>query len=109
MDQYRILELALESLEKQKAGIEAEIEAIQADLRGKGAAGFGRGRRRTASERKSHSEAMRAYWAAKKSNAAKVTSAPKRKAKTAAEKKAISLKMKEAWKKRKAAAAKKSK
>jgi hypothetical protein len=123
MDQNRILELALEGLQKQKAGIEAELEMIQAELNGVGsavlkitmdtAADTGR-RSRTPAERKAQSERMRQYWAAKRKNAAKVSTAPKivpaagpkRKAKTAAEKKALSLKMKEIWKKRKATASK---
>jgi hypothetical protein len=123
MDQNRILELALQMLEKQKAGIEAELEMIRSELTGKGStirekkaatpAGTQRGRRRTPAERKAHSEAMRKYWAAKRGKAAKVAAAPKtspaagpkRKAKTAAEKKALSLKMKQVWAKRRAEAA----
>jgi hypothetical protein len=122
MDQNRILELALEGLQKQKAGIEAELEMIQAELNGVGsavlrikvdaAANTGSRRSRTPAERKAQAERMRQYWAAKRGKAAKVATAPKtspaagpkRKAKTAAEKKALSVKMKEIWKKRKAAA-----
>jgi hypothetical protein len=124
MDQNRILELALEALQKQKAGIDEEIEMLHAELTGRGstvrekpsvpASGKAKGRSRTPAERKAHSERMRQYWAAKKGKAAKVTTAPKtapaaspkRRTKTAAAKKALSLKMKEAWKKRKAAAKK---
>ena len=124
MDQNRILELALEQLEQKKAGIEAELEMIQAELNGVGSAvlkikvdtvaGTGIRRQRTPAERKAQAERMRQYWAAKRGKAAKVTTAPKvfhaagskRRTKTAAEKKALSLKMKEAWKRRKAAAKK---
>jgi hypothetical protein len=124
MDQNRIMELALEGLQGQKAGIEAELEMIQAELNGAGAAvlkiksgavtGTAKKRSRTPAERKAQADRMRQYWAAKRAKAAKVSTAPKtspaaspkRKAKTAAEKKALSLKMKEIWKKRKAAAGK---
>jgi hypothetical protein len=123
MDQNRILELALEGLQKQKAGIDAEIEAIQAELRGKGSAvrqarlfpsAVTGKRKRTPAGRKAQAERMRLYWAEKRAKAAKIAAAPKtspsaspkRKAKTAAEKKALSLKMKQIWKKRKAAAGK---
>jgi hypothetical protein len=124
MDRNRILELALEGLEKEKAKIDQEIAMVRSEMPGKGStaretesaasAGTQRGRKRTAAERKAHSEAMRKYWAAKREKAEKVTTAPKtspaaspkRRAKTAAEKKALSLKLKEIWKKRKAAAKK---
>jgi nucleoid-associated protein YgaU len=127
MDRNRILELALEGLQKQKAGIDQEIEMIQAELSGRGstvrekpfvpAVGTARGRLRTPAERKAQGERMRQYWAAKRAKAAKVTTAPKtspaagpkRRMKTAAEKKALSLKMREIWKKRRAATAKSAK
>ena len=38
MDRNRILELALEGLYRQKAGIDADIEEIQAELTGTGSA-----------------------------------------------------------------------
>jgi hypothetical protein len=118
MDRNRVLELALEGLEKEKAEIEQEIAMIQAEMRGVGsivqqaadvpATVAGRRRSRTPAEREAQGERMRQYWATRKGKTEKVTDAagPKRRAKTAAEKKAISLKMKEAWKKRKAAAKK---
>jgi hypothetical protein len=34
MDQNRVLELAVEELEGQKAGVEAEIESVRAELKG---------------------------------------------------------------------------
>ena len=122
MDRNRILELAVETLEKQKAGIDAEIETVRAELKeiGSGtarkvkpaAANTRRKRLRTRAERKAHSEGMKAYWAAKRAKAAKPSAAKKssltsakRRAKSAAEKKALSLKMKQVWRKRKAEAA----
>ena len=122
MDRNRILELALEGLQKQKADIEQEIEMVRAELRGRApavpsrfvpAARSGKRRSRTPAERKAQAERMRKYWAAKRAKVAKVATAPKtspaagakkRRAKTAAEKRALSLKMKEIWKKRRAAA-----
>ena len=122
MDRQRILELALEGLQKQKAQIDQEIEELRADLNGREAIAqatislpaAGRGRASRAAQRKAQSERMRLYWATKRAKAAKVAAAPKtspgvapkRRAKTAAEKKALSLKMKAAWKRRKAAAKK---
>ena len=122
MDRNRILELAVEALEKQKAGIDAEIEAIRADLKGAGsrtakkvkpaAANTRRKRLRTRAERKAQSEGMKKYWAAKRAKAAKASAAKrlspaggKHRAKSAAEKQALSLKMKQVWRKRKAEAA----
>jgi hypothetical protein len=113
------LELALNELQRQRAGIDEEIEAIQVELKGTGAtvrqtasipsAGIRRGRTRTAAERKAQAQRMREYWAKKKGKAAKPAPASaKVRTKTAAQKKALSLKMREVWKKRKAAAAKKS-
>jgi hypothetical protein len=119
MDRNRILELAVETLEKQKAGIDAEIETIRAELRGRGsgtarkvkpaAASTRRRRLRTRAERKAHSKRMKKYWAAKRAKMVKVSAAKKsspaskkRRAKIAAEKKALSLKMKQVWAKRKA-------
>ena len=74
------MELAVEALEKQKAGIDAEIEALRADLEGTGsrtarkaksvAATTGRRRPRTQAERKAQSRRMKAYWAARKAEAA---------------------------------------
>jgi ribosomal protein L12E/L44/L45/RPP1/RPP2 len=88
MDQNYILKLAIEELQRQKAGIEAEIEEIEmirAELSKSGssatikkgktpvvaAASAGRKRSRTAAEKKAQSEKMRKYWAAKRSAAKK--------------------------------------
>jgi hypothetical protein len=84
MDQNYILKLAIEELQRQKAGIEAEIEMIRAELsksgsfatrKGKtpvvGEASAGRKRSRTVAEKKAQSEKMRKYWAAKRSAAKK--------------------------------------
>jgi uncharacterized protein (UPF0335 family) len=125
MDRNRILELAVETLEKRKAGINAEIETLRAELKGTGfgtarkvnpaAASTRRRRLQTRAERKAHSEGMKAYWAAKRAKEAKASAAKKssaasgkRRAKSAAEKKALSLKMKQVWEKRKAEALKKN-
>ncbi len=118
MDRNRILELAIEGLQKQKAGIDAEIDAIRGELhRGRSGAGqagssserTGRKRVRTLAERRAQAQRMREYWAAKrlagKTSHARATA----KTKSDAQKLALSLKMKEAWKRRKAAAAKAAK
>lgn len=123
MDYTRTLELALETLEKRRAEVEAEIEEVR-ELMG----GIPRQtitkpvtptlvvvkrRSKTAAERTAQSEAMKKYWAAKKTQVKVSTSTQpiparaKRRPKTAAEKKVLSLKMKEAWARRRAAAAKK--
>jgi len=120
MERKHILELALEELYRQRAGVNADIEAIQAELTGTGSAvrqttpvpsaGIKRGRKRTAAYRKAQAQRMREIWAARKAQGAKAAapaktaSAPR--SMTAARKKALSLKMREIWRKRKAAAAK---
>jgi hypothetical protein len=134
MDRNRILELALESLEKQKTGIELELEMVRAEMNGAKSVALetkavtartGRRRSRTAAERQAQAKRMREYWAAKKGKAAKPAVQAPKKVKAAAEpspvlaknapktksdagRKLLSLRMKEVWKKRKAAAAKKS-
>ena len=75
MNKNRILELALETLEKQKAEIDAEIEKLRAELKGQ-STGVSRKRKSqtkpkkkrsmTAAQRKAHSESMKKYWAQKK-------------------------------------------
>ena len=86
MEHKRILELALETLEKRKTQVEAEVEALRAEMRGRGratstrkaetaASPSGRRRARTPAERKAQSKRMKAYWAAKK---AAVTAKAKR-------------------------------
>jgi hypothetical protein len=81
MEHKRILELALEALAKRKNQVEAEIEALHAEMRGSvgdtstrktrtTASPSGRRRARTPAERKAQSKRMKAYWAAKKAAAA---------------------------------------
>ncbi len=111
----RILELALEALQVQKAKLEAEIEQVRRELRqGPRANQTGaapkraiRRRRRSAAERKAQSERMRAYWANKKQGAGKtVASASTARARkkagnmSAAARKAVSERMKAYWAKR---------
>ena len=114
MDRNRILELAVETLEKRKAGINAEIETIRAELKeiGSGttrkvkpaAASTRRRRLQTRAERKAHSERMKQYWAAKRARAAKAKkpTLPNLKLKRATANKAISEGMRAYWAKRKA-------
>ena len=125
MDRNRVLELAVEELERQKEVILAEIEAIRSELKGtpsrtpKTSKAVGartkRKRTKTAAARKAQSQKMKRYWAAKRagkaksSKAAKPATKAKARTKTMAEKRALSLKMKEVWKKRKMQAAKKKK
>jgi len=116
--------LALEELKQRKAGIDADIEAIQAELTGTDSAvpqtvvvpsaGTRRGRKRTPAERRAQGQRMREIWKKRKAAAAKPAAPAKEpvavgtqvRTMTDALKKTISLKMKEAWKKRKAAAKK---
>ena len=75
MDKNRILELAIESLERQKAELDEEIEKIKAQMKGS-AAGGGRKTKApakpkkkqsmTPAQRKARSERMKKYWAEKK-------------------------------------------
>jgi len=118
MDRNRILELAIEQLRKQKAGIDTEIDAIRKELNGARLGGrqagptperTGRKRVRTPSERRAQAQRMREYWAAKRLAGKTSHARAKAKTKSAAQKLALSLKMKEVWKKRKAAAAKAAK
>jgi hypothetical protein len=113
MDLKRLLELAVEALEAQKAVVETEIEAIRAELKDaetpSGAGSFstavaGRGRRNSAM-REAQSERMRKIWAARKASAAKKSTQPKAKPNRSAVSKAISAAMKAAWARRKAKAA----
>jgi hypothetical protein len=77
MEFKRILELALETLEKRRTQVEADVEALRAEMRGRGevtakrkagptASPSGRRRTRTPAERKAQSKRMKSYWAAKK-------------------------------------------
>ena len=123
MDQKQILELALETLNRQKTEIDEEIAAIQAELGTRAAfrqtestpTGKRRGRKRTAAERKAQAQRMREYWAKRRTRKAKPAPASKPAARakirsmTAAQKNALSIKMREVWKRRKAAAKAKAK
>ncbi len=127
MDRNKLLELALEELNRQRAAVDEEIANVVAELNGAGAiirkaksitpsAGRKGGRMKTASERKAHSLRMKGIWAARRAKAAKPAvkpaepKVPKANAKVSgAKKNARSLAMKAAWAKRKAAAAEKAK
>ncbi len=116
MDNKKVLELALESLERQRLQIEADIEALRAGLRGRSKVDKAestpparrRRRGRSAAQRRALSLRMKAYWAERRAQSKEVkrlgAGSRKRRPKTAAEKKALSIKMKEAWARRKAAA-----
>lgn len=116
MEQKRILELALETLEIQKAAIDAELAAIRAELdgvspafrapRSVASAGTRRKTSRIPAGHKTQSQRMKEYWAAKRAQAPKnrPLARAKGRMKTEAEKKALSIKMKEAWNRRKAEA-----
>ena len=117
MDRNRILELAIEELVKQRDEIDAEIDAIRAELNRTGVGAqarpapkpTGRRRSRTPTERRAQAQRMREYWAAKKRATKSSPARTKARTKSAAQKRALSLKMKEVWKKRKAEAAKATK
>jgi hypothetical protein len=104
----RILELALETLEKRKADIDADIAALQAQLGVKAPTAIiaaiapsPKGRRaKTAAERKAHSDRMKAFWAARRSKSAKPKTAAKKAGKDA--NKSRSEKMKAYWAARRA-------
>jgi len=117
MERKKLLELVVETLEKQKAAIEADIDSIRAELKGAVsraartvkpvAATAPKRRSKTLAERKALSRKLKLIWAAKKLQAAKSARA-KGRPKTAAEKKALSLKMKAVWTKKRAVAAKRA-
>jgi len=78
MDKNRILELAVESLERQKAELDEEIENIKAQIKGlaagstvkrKSAAKSKKKQSMTPAQRKVRSERMKKYWAEKKRKA----------------------------------------
>jgi len=113
----RIIELAIEALRNRRSGVEAEIAALEGELRGRTALPIppvaGKRKPRTAAQRRAHSEHMKAYWAARKARASKagrarktVSVKPKLGPQSAAARKAQSERMKAYWAKRKAAAAK---
>lgn len=75
MDRNRILELAIETLERQKKEVQAEIDKIRSELKGSGTqsaqkkkvpAKTGKKRSMSTAQRKLRSEKMKQYWAAKK-------------------------------------------
>jgi hypothetical protein len=110
----RILELALETLEKRKAAIDAEIQLIQTQLKGGTkhktvAPAAGKRKARTAAQRKAQSERMKQIWAAKRAAKKAVLPKPKTGPKSAAARKAQSERMKAYWAKRKAAKSKRGK
>jgi len=119
MEYKRLLELALETLEKKRADVERAIEEILEFQNGKKRV-FSRKRdisslvvvkrrSKTLTERKALSRKLKMIWKAKKLQAAKTAPAKaKGRRKTAAEKKALSLKMKMVWAKKRAVAAKKA-
>jgi hypothetical protein len=106
----RILELALETLEKRKAAIDVEIQLIQTRMKGRArhksiAPAVGKRKARTAGQRKAQSKVMKQIWAEKQAEAAKTATMqkPKRGPKNAAARKAQSERMKAYWAKKKAA------
>jgi hypothetical protein len=111
----RILELAMEELQRQKAAIDADIEEIQAELRGFRPAAAKKAtvaakanrRSRSSAQRKAQSERMKKYWAAKRSRTA--TSKKPKASKPKTTSKAISDAMRAYWAKRKAEKTTKSK
>ena len=121
MDRNRILELALEELEKQRKEVEASIAEIR-ELQGgrqrittenpaESARVVVKRRSRTPAQRRAQAMRMKEYWAQKRGSAKVSTGVrkpAKTRTKTAAQKRALSLKMREVWKRRKAAAAKKT-
>jgi hypothetical protein len=95
----KVLELAIQALESQKAKIDQEIAELQSELKGT--------RSPAAQSGMTQSERMKAYWAAKraaKSGSARISSHKNvQRRRTAAEKKAMSEKMRAVWAKRRAA------
>ena len=89
MEHKRILELALETLQKRRMQVETEIEALYAEMRGSARGTLTRKtthavspqkkrRARTPAERKAQSKRMKAYWAAKKAATAANAKKPAR-------------------------------
>ena len=117
MEHKKLLELALETLEKQRADIEhaiAEIHEFQNGKKRVFARKPGRPvlvavkrRSKTLAERKALSRKLKLIWAEKRLQVAKSARA-KGRPKTAAEKKALSLKMKAVWARRREAGKKRS-
>ena len=69
MNSRRLHELAISGLEAQRDSIEEELAQLRRQAGARPptkASGKNRGRKRTAAERKAHSERMKAIWAAKR-------------------------------------------
>lgn len=103
----RIIELALETLAARRAAIENEIAELKSALEGRGAPEVVQAKR----GRKSHSAAMKAYWARRKAAAAASPVPPKnqvskRRPFSEAARKAVSKRMKAYWAKQRADKAK---
>jgi hypothetical protein len=97
----RILELAIETLQTRKAAIENEIAGLRSAMR----EGREPGALQPEGARRSQSEAMKAYWARKKAEAAGPAHKKSRVKKprfSEATRKAISERMKAYWAERKA-------
>ena len=114
----RIMELAIEALERRRAQVDAEIEIIRGELEGGARAAttvvaVTEGRRpKTAEERKAHSLRMKKIWAARKAADAKPEAAKSDRLRLDQEdaaNQARSEKMKAYWAKRKAQKARKNK
>jgi hypothetical protein len=114
----RILELAIEALEKRRAQVDEEIAVLRAELQGSvkvatSVVASAEGRRhKTAAERRAHSERMKKIWAARKATGAKVESAkaaPVKLVQDDAANQARSEKMRAYWAKKRAQKTKKSK
>jgi hypothetical protein len=109
----RVLELAIEALEGQRAEIELEIQALQSMIKDRTTpqtvTAVGKRAGRTPAQRKAQSERMRQYWQRKRASKAsdKARAKPKSGPQSAAARKAISDRMKAYWAKRKAESAKK--
>ncbi len=110
MENARILQLAIEALEQKRKAVEVEIAELSAQL-GSGIRGKKRSvtprsvirKLRTAGQKMSQSERMKAYWAAKRAQAAKPKTA--KGPQSAASRKAISERMKAYWAERRKAKA----
>jgi len=95
----------MESLERRKAAIDAEIAELRAQIKG---GALSAGGRMTAAQKAAQSKRMKAIWKQRKAKAAKpAKKAPAaKKPMSAAARKAVSERMKAIWAKRKAAAKK---
>jgi len=109
MDKSAVLELAIETLERRKAAIDAEIAELQAQQKSGIPGGFASAARSmTLAQRAAQSKRMKAIWKQRKARTAKpVKKASAEKGpKSPAARKAQSLRMKAYWVKKKAEAKK---